>query len=136
MEILTVHVPAMYGDHHVLEVRRILFEMPGIEQVHASSCFRVVEIAYDPTRLNPDAIRSALDAQGYLRELPAPAELATTTHETNRSFRFLRHTTAHEGTQKVISFAQNVMDSGQPLWPCPGFGTIRRMNDDGEETHP
>jgi hypothetical protein len=40
MNTLTLELPAIYGDHHVLEVRRILFELPGIEDVYASSNFR------------------------------------------------------------------------------------------------
>ena len=30
MEIITLDVPAMYGDHHVVEVRRILLEISGV----------------------------------------------------------------------------------------------------------
>ena len=37
----------MYGDHHVVEVRRLLLEMPGVTDVYASSSFQVVEVAFD-----------------------------------------------------------------------------------------
>jgi hypothetical protein len=36
VENLTLELPALYADHHVLEVRRILQEMPGISEVYAS----------------------------------------------------------------------------------------------------
>ena len=35
MEVLTLELPAMYGDHHVVEVRRILLEIPGVDNVYA-----------------------------------------------------------------------------------------------------
>ena len=44
MEEVQIHVPAMYGDHHVLEVRRILLELPGVLDVYASSCFQTVQV--------------------------------------------------------------------------------------------
>ena len=31
---------ALYADHHVIEVRRILLEVPGVDTVDASSAFR------------------------------------------------------------------------------------------------
>ena len=40
MEVFNIDLPAMYGDHHVVEVRRILMDIPGVEDVYASSGFR------------------------------------------------------------------------------------------------
>jgi len=37
MEVLSLELPAMYGDHHVVEVRRLLFELPGVN-VWRPSC--------------------------------------------------------------------------------------------------
>ncbi len=51
MEKYTLDLPTMYGDHHVLEVRRILLEIPGIQDVYASSAFRAVEVTYDPAEV-------------------------------------------------------------------------------------
>ena len=34
MKVLTLELPAMYGDHHVVDVRRILFDMPGVVEAH------------------------------------------------------------------------------------------------------
>ena len=56
MEKITISAPAMYGDHHVVEVRRILLETPGVEDVYASSCFQAVEVTFDPTRVSIDEI--------------------------------------------------------------------------------
>jgi len=38
-----LELPAMYGDHHVTEVRHILLGLDGVKDVYASSGFRVVE---------------------------------------------------------------------------------------------
>jgi excisionase family DNA binding protein len=135
MDKTTITVPAMYGDHHVIEVRRILLEMPGVEEVNASSCFRVVEVSYDPTKLSVEAIRAKLDQAGYLGELPVPAETATPATQTNGKEKvFFRHTAAYEQTKNVVSFGQKVGYTGRPLWPCPGVGIITAAELQKEET--
>jgi len=78
MQKKSFDVPAMYGDHHVSEVRRILLEIPGVEEVYASSAFKRVVVSYDPARLNPSVIEENLRAAGYGPgddwELPSPPE--------------------------------------------------------------
>ena len=74
MEIAVFNVPSMYGDHHVLEVRRVLLEMPGVEAVDASSAFQTVEVAFDPAKSSADQIKAKLEKAGYLGELPVPVE--------------------------------------------------------------
>ncbi|MGD8751499.1 MAG: heavy-metal-associated domain-containing protein [Anaerolineales bacterium] len=130
MEKLTIELPAMYGDHHVIEVRRILLEIPGVEEVYASSGFRAAEISYDPEKVKPDKISAQLDQVGYLGELPIPEETSTAAGDENGSKPYFRHTEAYEGTQKVVSFAQKVAYSGRPLWPCPGMEPIKGNDED------
>ena len=132
MEKLTLEVPAMYGDHHVLEVRRILLEMPGVADVYASSGFHVVEVSYDPDKLDADEITAKLDQAGYLGELPVPEEtgVASFGGKTNGNGAYFRHTAIYEETRQAVSFAQNVSYSGRPLWPCPGIGAIKSMNEE------
>jgi len=48
MEKFVINLPAMYGDHHVTEVRRILMGLPGVSSVFASSAFKSAEISFDP----------------------------------------------------------------------------------------
>ena len=45
MDVTVIAVPTMYGDHHVVEVRRMLLQLAGVEDVNASSCFRTVEVS-------------------------------------------------------------------------------------------
>ena len=134
MVTITLDLPAMYGDHHVVEVRRILLEMPGIESVYASSSFQAAEVTYDPARIDADAISARLGMAGYLGELLAPletGELSGTAAEKNAAF---RHTIAYQQTGRVIGFAQNITYTGRPLWPCPGMEPLKnKERTNGEE---
>ena len=128
MEKILLTVPTMYGDHHVLEVRRILLAMPGVAAVDASSCFQTVEVNYDPTKLSAAQIRARLDDAGYLGELSVPVETGTAVSQETKPGEktFFRHTAADDQTRQVVSFAQDVPANGRPLWPCPGLGVIAR----------
>ena len=130
MEKLTIDLPAMYGDHHVVEVRRILLELPGVEDVYASSSFRAAEISFDPAKIEPETITSKLDESGYLGELPIPEETNVPATEGNGKKPFFRHTEAYEETKNVVSFAQNVGFEGRALWPCPGMEPIKNSEMD------
>jgi copper chaperone CopZ len=129
MKTLSLELPTMYGDHHVLEVRRILLEMPGVEDVYASSSFQVVEVTYDPAKLDADKITAKLEEAGYSGELPVPAEAGEASYAGDGKESFFRHTTAFAQVGKTVGFAQNVGYTGRPLWPCPGMGTIKAMNE-------
>ena len=131
MEKLVLDVPALYGDHHVSEARRILLELPGVSDVYASSAFHTIEVTYDPSKVNADAIRASLSEAGYLDELPMPAESGVAVSAESAGT-FFRHTTTYEQTRQVVSFAQNVAYSGKPLWYCPGMGVIEKTEKEGE----
>jgi copper chaperone CopZ len=134
MEKVTLDLPGMYGDHHVIEVRRILLEMPGIEDVYASSCFRIVAVTYDPARIDISAITARLDKAGYLRGLESPLETGEAVVSSEERAIYLRHTSTYQQTGRAISFAQNVVDTGRALWPCPGMETMKtKEGSDGEE---
>ena len=122
MMSLEVAVPTMYADHHVVEVRRILFEIPGVETIDASAAFQVVEIEYDPEKTSEDVLRQTLDEAGYLGELPIPTESGEPAVGRDGTTYF-RHTAAVEPSGNVVSFGQEIISVGRPLWPCPGMGT-------------
>ncbi len=117
-------VPTMYGDHHVIEVRRILLGMPGVEDVNASSCFHTVEVSYDLSKVSAEEIETKLKEAGYLDELPTPVEAGAAAQEQRNGDAYFRHTTAFEQTKQVLNFARMVDYSGRALWPCPGIGVI------------
>jgi copper chaperone CopZ len=133
METLTLELPAMYGDHHVVEVRRLLLETPGVTDVYASSSFRAAEITFDPTQADAVTIKARLEEAGYLGELDLPMESGkpVTGRGATEGETYFRHTAAHESVGNMVSFAQQVPFSGRPLWPCPGMGTLKIL-DEGE----
>lgn len=126
MRTKSFDVPAMYGDHHVSDVRRILLEIPGVQDVYASSAFHVVEVVFDENVTTDSSIQSKLDAAGYLGDFVFQAEAGKAVG-TDGGGTFMRHTTVYEQTKKVVSFTQNVGFQGRPLWPCPGMGPIKSI---------
>lgn len=129
MEKLVLSLPVMYGDHHVIEVRRILLGLPGVTNVFASSSFHSAEVSFDPAVASADQIRSVLDAAGYLGELPTQAEVAIAVSNIDGGATSMRHTLVYEQTKQYVSFTQNIVAQGRPLWPCPGMGAVRGMDE-------
>jgi copper chaperone CopZ len=129
MKTLTLKLPAMFGDHHVVEVRRLLTELPDIGEIYASSAFRTVEVQYDDTKVTPTEVEKVLEEAGYLEELPVPVEIGATSPGTNGDRAFFRHTTAYQQVGSSVSFAQKIPYAGKPLWPCPGFGVIEHKEE-------
>lgn len=126
MKTKTFETPALYADHHVTQVRRILMEIPGVEEVYASSAFQVVEVTYDEDKINDLEIAVKMDEAGYLGEWTVPVETGTTVSPTAEEQKpYFRHTTMYETTKQTVSFAQKVSYRGRPLWYCPGLGAVR-----------
>ena len=132
MERLSIELPAMYGDHHVLEVRRLLFELEGVEEVYASSSFRMVDVTYDPEVVTPDEITAPLDEAGYTGEFLLPEELSVPATE-HKDKDYFRHTEAYAQTKHTVGFRQSVPFKGRPLWPCPGMGALKPVILDVDE---
>lgn len=121
MEKIGFALPSMFGDHHVMEVRRILAAIPGVDHIYASSGFQMVEMEYDPDQVSPEDIRSALRTAGYLEGELAPVEVHRDPTDRTGPEPYFRHTTAFPNIQKTIGFKQEVAFAGSPLWPCPGI---------------
>lgn len=130
MENITINVPMMFADHHVIEVRRILFEVPGVEDVYASSAFGAVEITFDPEKVDINALETKLGEAGYLGGLSLPVEAGEAAYLAEDTPSYFRHTEIYETAQDMISFAQEVNQSGRPLWNCPGVGVIKTTMED------
>jgi copper chaperone CopZ len=128
METKTFDAPALYADHHVSEVRRILLELEGVSEVYASSAFQVIEVTFDETKIKAEQISAKLQEAGYLGELPLMAEVGIAVERKDGDGKF-RHTAIYETVKGTVSFAQRVEYSGRPLWPCPGMGAVK-MSDD------
>ena len=130
MELFRLSLPAMYGDHHVVEVKHLLSGIPGVEDVYASSCFQMVEVRFDPAVVNPDVLTAALGKGGYLEELVIPVEPGGSDQASNGDRSQFRHSIAYEQTGKTVSFTRNVPLTGRSLWPCPGFGVVTQEQGD------
>lgn len=130
MENITINVPLMFADHHVIEVRRLLFELPGVEDVYASSAFGAVEVTYNPEKIGSKDLETKLDEAGYLGELALPVEAGAAAYLAEDTPSYFRHTEIYETAQDMVSFAQEVNQSGRPLWNCPGVGVIKTTMED------
>ena len=124
MKTYQVDLPAMYGDHHVTEVRKIIHELPGIEELYASSGFQVLKVSYDEKKTSEKDILAKLEEAGYIGSMPVPQETSIPATENNGESLF-RHTAAFEHT-KLISFHQDTGATGRALWPCPGMGPLEK----------
>jgi copper chaperone CopZ len=65
MERLTLTLPAMWADHHVLAVRAALADMPGVADTQASARDFTVQVAFDPTTTTSEAVAAKLAEAGY-----------------------------------------------------------------------
>lgn len=135
MRTSAYNMPALFGDHHVTEVRRILLSLPGVQEVYASSAFQVVDVKYDESKINDLEIAVKLDEAGYLGEWTLPIEVEARGPQAEGAAQpFFRHTAVYETTKKTVSFVQRVNYQGRPLWHCPGMGTISTAPDE-EKNH-
>ena len=124
MERLSLELPAMYGDHHVLEVRRMLLDIEGVDEVYASSGFQMVQVDYDSKKTTAEEIKAPLEKAGYLGEFDLPVERSVPATEQKESA-FFRHTEAYAETKNTVGFSQQVRYQRSPLWPCPGMGPLK-----------
>ena len=79
MENMLINIPAMYADHHVQEVRRLLLEIAGIEDVYASSCFQTVEVTFERPKLILGRFDTRLESQ------PSPRAVSQTPKNRGRA---------------------------------------------------
>ena len=115
MTSVMIDVPAMYADHHVVEVRRILHEVPGVRAVYASSAFGVVEIDFDAEHTSAEVLERRLDEAGYLSELPVPMESGDpSTDRTAADGRYRRHTTSNAPSGSAVAFRQELEAAAPP----------------------
>jgi copper chaperone CopZ len=130
MEKKSFELPAMYADHHVVEVRRLLLEMSGVKDVYASSAFQIADVTFDPNMVSNSEIAEKLAEAGYLGDFTIVAEAGKPAVSSNGDETFFRHTEVYEQTKDTIGFAQEVGYVGRPLWPCPGMGVIPTMEEE------
>lgn len=74
MEDLTLAVPGMWADHHVLAVLDLLREDQGVAKVAASALDGSVRLTYDPQLTDAQRITARLEDAGYDVGGTQPAE--------------------------------------------------------------
>ena len=124
MASLSLELPTMFGDHHVIEVRRILLEFDGVSDVYASSGFGVVEVEYNSKKTPKKDLVGALEKAGYMGDFKMALEPSIPANEDVKGAYF-RHTEAVKQTGNTVSFEQTVRVQRSPLWPCPGMGPVK-----------
>jgi copper chaperone CopZ len=124
MASLSLELPTMFGDHHVIEVRRILLEFEGVTDVYASSGFRAVEVEYNSKKTPKKDLIAALENAGYIGDFAMALESSVPANE-QRETAYFRHTEASEQTGNTVNFEQSVRVQRSPLWPCPGMGPVK-----------
>lgn len=65
MAKVTIDVPTLWADHHVLKVRDALTKLEGVEDVYASSAWRQVLVTYQDGEVDRAAVEEALAEAGY-----------------------------------------------------------------------
>jgi copper chaperone CopZ len=65
MEELTLAVPDMWADHHVIAVRAILTQLDGVTIEGTSALEKRVRVSYDPAQTDAQHIVAALEQGGY-----------------------------------------------------------------------
>jgi copper chaperone CopZ len=65
MEQVTLAVPGMWADHHVLAVRDLLRQHDAVSSTTASALARTVSVEYDASRIDPQRITALLTEGGY-----------------------------------------------------------------------
>ena len=122
----SIDLPFLFGDHHVLEVKRLINELPGVMDSYVSSSFHIVEVTYDQDVTGPDKIKACLEEAGYLGDAVIPEEIgvASTSESEKLNSPFFRKTDVYATTQNVVSFKQHLSILNRKVWPCPGFGVL------------
>ena len=78
MEQVTLAVPGLWADHHVVTVLGLLRGEPGVASVTASALEKNVRLSYDPELTGAEQIAARLTENGYATGAPAAAEAPPT----------------------------------------------------------
>jgi len=134
MASLSLELPLMYGDHHVINVRQILLELDGVKEVYASSGFQVLEVEFDGRKTSEEDLTAALEKAGYIGDPNISVEPSTPAY-LSEGDKYFRTTSINEQTENIIGFEQEVEYQGRTQWPCPGLGLLNVVEPQTKETN-
>lgn len=78
MTKVTIDVPALWADHHVLKAREALIDLEGVREVYASSAWKQILVDYNSRTIQRADLEQALADAGYPVGEGAPPVLAHT----------------------------------------------------------
>jgi copper chaperone CopZ len=110
METLTLKMPTMYGDHHVVKVRQVVTALPGVVEVAASAALQHIVVTFDEAQTSAGVITSALRESGYPPG-EVPAGLTPTPDD-------LRHVVA---TARAEATPESKYSPPPSAGACPGL---------------
>lgn len=104
MEKVTFSIPAMWADHHVLDVRQTLSQVSGVEEVVASAMYKDVLIHYDSATTNPETLANALARSGFkMAEAPDLPAQPKRTDDRSDWFQFQERVTETDMRDLIMS---------------------------------
>jgi len=65
MAKVTLNVPTLWADHHVLKVRDALVNLDGVNDVYASAAWKQILVDCDGRKIKRPALEKALADAGY-----------------------------------------------------------------------
>ena len=98
-----ISVPAMFGDHHVVQVRQIVAALPGVQSVLASASRHKISVTFNRAQLTLATIAAALAQAGFAPDV-IPAEAIGT------------------GDLPIVAAADQVHVREAKYTPPPAFG--------------
>ena len=103
MPTLTVNVPSMYADHHVLRVREALTQLDGVTCVTARAGAKQVIIEHEAPA-TAESLQQALINAGYPpnQELPL-AETLANTKDSSTWYSLVKRTTSTQAKDLEMS---------------------------------
>ena len=118
-------IPILFGDHHVLEITKILSEIEGINEFYISSAYNFVKLDYDESKISEEAIGVLFEKAGYSGEMGFEVEVfAVETEGATKNKKHFRKSVLYDQTNLTQGFKQNATKTSRKEWPNPGMGNL------------
>jgi copper chaperone CopZ len=117
-------IPVLFGDHHVLEIRRILSEVEGVKDIFISSAYNFLKIEYDESATSEEAIKTLLEEAGYYGDLGFEFEQFGLEPGSGDHKKHFRKGVLYDQTGQTQGFTQKATKTSREDWPSPGMGKL------------
>jgi len=124
MKQARLDIPVLYGDHHVLEIKKILSGVEGVKEFYISSAYKLVKIEYDEKITTEDALKSILEEAGYKGELGFEIEKLDVDPREDDHKKHFRKGVLYDQTGLTQGFKQKATKTTRKVWPSPGMGNL------------